>query len=152
MVVESGRSRVEDGSTVDPSEYLPDCDLSLEHVYGYSCGLRNVVFYGAKDDLIYPAGNVAVIQTTHTLTKLASEGELPTSQKLFCQHQDTVCCLAVHPSKQFVATGSQPLSQANKYNPSTESCVLVWSTETLQVLVRLHAAQVSPTGMCCTCL
>ncbi|XP_046848411.1 echinoderm microtubule-associated protein-like 6 [Xenia sp. Carnegie-2017] len=73
----------------------PRSQLRLEWVYGYrghQC--RNNLYFTASKDLVYFVAGVGIVYNLKGNT-----------QRFFLGHNDDIICLALHPEKQFVATG-----------------------------------------------
>eukprot|EP00873_Tetraselmis_striata_P042208 jgi/Tetstr1/462472/TSEL_007468.t1 len=85
-----------DPSIADRSAMLPDIELELDFVYGYS-GLQNTapnLFYLSPDEVIYYTAGVGV-----------KYNKTSNTQCFFRHHDDDVNCLAYSPRRQLAATG-----------------------------------------------
>lgn len=91
---------------------LPACRLQLSHLYGYQCG--NNLFYLSNRLVVYPCGSVAVV--AHV-----AEGK----QRFFCEHSGAITSLAVHPQRQYVATGACG-------QPDQPASLIVWDARKLK--------------------
>lgn len=114
-----------------PSNYVPSkaddrgpsADLQLEYCYGYrGHDVRDSVHYLDSSTIVYPAGSMVVKLEMSTNT-----------QAFFMDHDDDVVCLAVDPTKRFVASG-QVASRLRKDtdNNRPSATVLVWDTRTMR--------------------
>jgi len=128
------RSTVFPPSEFDPrnvtrSSKAPSAELRLEHCYGYA-GLDNTapnLFYLTTGEVVYYTAALGVV-----LDKDKLEKKKP-CQRFFHGHDDDIKCLAMHPNREWVATGQlgrRPL-------------VCVWDAVTCQQLQRI----VHPAGM-----
>ena len=128
------RSTVFPPSEFDPrnvtrSSKAPSAELELEHCYGYA-GLDNTapnLFYLTTGEVVYYTAALGVV-----LDKDKLEKKKP-CQRFFHGHDDDIKCLAMHPNREWVATGQlgrRPL-------------VCVWDAVTCQQLQRI----VHPAGM-----
>jgi WD40 repeat protein len=54
------------------------------------------------------------------------------TQRFFNKHDEDIVCLAIHPSKKFIATGNM----AEKGRKFTD--IYVWDVETLEIKARLN--------------
>ena len=122
-----GRHRV---TTVAPSDYSralesddpPNSDLQLHHVYGYQAGDNLYYLTAQSGEIVYPVASVGVVAHVHSL------------QQRFANQSTAarITALALHPSKQWAATGHQATS-------STTACRLsIWSTSSMLERVDLH--------------
>jgi len=90
-----------DPELVKRSSCAPEAELELEHVYGYA-GSKNAsgnLFYLATGELVYHAAAVGVV-----LDKGKQE-KGQRCQRFFFGHDGDITCLAVHPNREWVATG-----------------------------------------------
>eukprot|EP00003_Mantamonas_plastica_P007140 TRINITY_DN1595_c0_g1_i1.p1 TRINITY_DN1595_c0_g1~~TRINITY_DN1595_c0_g1_i1.p1 ORF type:complete len:1924 (+),score=719.51 TRINITY_DN1595_c0_g1_i1:2008-7779(+) len=95
----------------------PEEFLSLEHVMGYrGQDTRNNLFYNNENRLVYSAAGTGVVMNPDDNT-----------MQFMTDHSDDVISLAIHPNKQFVATG-----QIGK-NPY----VTIWDSNSMEVKSQL---------------
>mmetsp|Transcript_32689 Transcript_32689/g.92738 ORF Transcript_32689/g.92738 Transcript_32689/m.92738 type:complete len:986 (+) Transcript_32689:227-3184(+) len=108
-----------DPRQAERSATLPDVDLSLEFVYGYS-GLLNTapnLFYVNEDEVIYYTAGVGVKYNRRMNT-----------QCFFLKHNDDIHCMAYSPARCLAATGQ--VGAVGKNCPKV--CIwepLVWSPD-----------------------
>lgn len=113
------------------SAFLPKPHMWLEHVYGYA-GIKNLsnnIFYThnsneAESQVVYYTGMVGIVysKSDHDLGR--------NCQKFFFGHDNDIECLAIHPNRQFVATGQQKSTWGPPY-------VCVWDVDNCDQLQRL---------------
>eukprot|EP00210_Caulerpa_lentillifera_P000626 g605.t1 len=120
-----------DSRTALRSAFLPRAQMWLEHVYGYagSRNLANNVFYTHNtntetSEIVYYTGMVGIV-----FRKDLHDQGLP-SQRFFFGHDNDIECLAIHPNRQFVATGQQKAPGSCPY-------VCVWDVDSLCQLQRI---------------
>ena len=90
-----------DGRNVVRSGKAPDAELELDHVYGYA-GLDNTapnIFYLGTGEIVYYTAAVGVVLDKDKLEKREK------CQRFFFGHDDDIKCLAIHPNREWVATG-----------------------------------------------
>ena len=90
-----------DPELVRRSKCAPEAELELEHVYGYA-GLDNTsnnLFYLNTGEVVYYTAAVGVVLDKDKLEKGAR------CQRFFFGHDDDIKSLAVHPNREWVATG-----------------------------------------------
>ena len=83
------------------SACAPEATLELEHAYGYA-GSQNTssnLFYLSTGEVVYHAASLGIV-----LDKDASEKKKP-CQRFFFGHDETITCMAVHPNREWVASG-----------------------------------------------
>ena len=99
----------------------PKGNLNLKHVHGLrSHDVRNAVQYCNNGVIVFPASKLAVVQNTINANK----------QKFFAMHDEEIVCVAVHPDKRTIATGS--ISRKNdEENPLNFVDIFVWDCESL---------------------
>ncbi|CAM9107723.1 unnamed protein product, partial [Hapterophycus canaliculatus] len=94
------------------SPCIPDEDLELEWIHGYSAqGSRQNLAYNRNGEIIYPAACAGVIMTKRTKP-------LQHRQAFNLDHTQAITCLSMHPDKSHVATGQEGSSPV----------VLVWNS------------------------
>ncbi|TMW58376.1 hypothetical protein Poli38472_009935 [Pythium oligandrum] len=95
--------------TLNPN--APAAGLELDWIYGFNSDLRNIVKYVTPAEIVYPAGNVAVLYDV-----------IEHKQCFVFHHSDLVQCVAVHPvNRHIVATGERGAIPK----------IVVWNTNTL---------------------
>ncbi|DBA05060.1 TPA: hypothetical protein N0F65_000748 [Lagenidium giganteum] len=81
--------------TINPSS--PAASLDLEWIYGFNSDVRNVLHYVSPAEIVFPAGNVAVLYDV-----------IEHKQRFAAFHTDVVQTVAVHPiNRNIVATGER---------------------------------------------
>ena len=118
-----------DPELVRRSACAPEAELELEHVYGYA-GLDNTsnnLFYLNTGEVVYYTAAVGVVLDKDKLEKGAR------CQRFFFGHDDDIKSLAVHPNREWVATG-----QLGRF-----PFVCVWDGVTMLQLQKI----VHPNGM-----
>ena len=128
------RSTVFPPSEFDPrnvtrSSKAPSAELELEHCYGYA-GLENTapnLFYLTTGEVVYYTAALGVVLDKDKLEKKKR------CQRFFHGHDDDIKCLAIHPNREWVATGQL----------GRRPYVCVWDAITCQQLQRI----VHPAGM-----
>ncbi|CAM9284992.1 unnamed protein product, partial [Choristocarpus tenellus] len=92
-------SSITDSGTEDTAPCIPDDDLELEWIHGYSAqGSRQNLVYNRNGEIIYPAACVGVVMTKGTKPE-------PHKQSFNLGHTQAISCLTIHPDKAHVATG-----------------------------------------------
>uniref|UniRef100_A0A671R5K6 HELP domain-containing protein n=1 Tax=Sinocyclocheilus anshuiensis TaxID=1608454 RepID=A0A671R5K6_9TELE len=92
----------------------PDEGLRLQFVHGYrGCDCRNNLFYTQAGEVVYHVAAVAVVYNRQQHT-----------QRFYIGHDDDILSLAVHPLKDYVATGQV----------GRDPAIHVWDTQTLKCL------------------
>lgn len=113
----------------------PKAHMWLEHVYGYA-GIKNLsnnLFYTRNStesvsEVVYYTGMVGIVYV-----KNDHDAGRP-CQRFFFGHDNDIECLAIHPGRQFVATGQQRSTCGVPY-------VCIWDVDTCEQLQRLdHGA------------
>mmetsp|Transcript_65798 Transcript_65798/g.104183 ORF Transcript_65798/g.104183 Transcript_65798/m.104183 type:complete len:1549 (+) Transcript_65798:228-4874(+) len=105
------------------SAELPDEELELEYVYGYSGNLHNHIHALDVNKVAYCAAAVAVVMDVQTNT-----------QTIFRGHDQRVTCLAINREKELAATGQGELK-------SSGSCFCcIWRVADCSEVSRLHVA------------
>lgn len=125
---------------IEAPDPLSGARLVLHHVYGYDGDPNNKQHpFGSKgknvfwiDDyrIVYPAAAIIVINDVRRDSK----------QGFFCGHTDKVTCIAIHPSRQRVAS-----AQGGK-----ESFILIWEPKNIKRGLSVSKSAVkllSPSGM-----
>jgi WD40 repeat protein len=121
------------GAIVPPTN-LPHIDksapadnLSIDYVYGYrAIDSRNNVFYTAKsNEIVYMTAALGIVLNTDTNTQRFFGGGDKTKLK---GHDDDITALAVHPNKQYVATG-----QVGK-----DPLICVWEVKDCSLLAKFR--------------
>ena len=118
-----------DPENVVRSSKAPSAELELEHVYGYA-GLENTapnLYYLKSGEVVYYTAAVGVVLDKDKLEKKQQ------CQRFFFGHDDDIKCLAIHPNREWVATG-----QLGK-----RPFVCVWDGATCQQLQKIT----HPAGM-----
>ena len=90
-----------DARNVARSGKAPDAELELDHVYGYA-GLNNTapnIFYLGTGEICYYTAAVGVVLDKEKLEKREK------CQRFFFGHDDDIKCMAIHPNREWVATG-----------------------------------------------
>lgn len=126
QIIPPSKSMVYPPSNFVPSKsdkQPPPSELVLEYCYGYrGHDVSDSVHYLDASTIVYPAGAMVVRHDIATNT-----------QSFFLDHDDDVVCLAVDPSKRFVASGqiaSRQRRDAESNRPS--ATVLVWDARTMR--------------------
>ncbi|GMH32772.1 hypothetical protein BSKO_00606 [Bryopsis sp. KO-2023] len=126
------------------SAMLPKAHMWLEHVYGYA-GIRNLsnnLFYTHNStetisEVVYFTGMTGIVYCKN------DHDEGKPSQRFFFGHDNDIECLAIHPSRRFVATGQQRAPGGLPY-------VCIWDVDTCDQLQRLdHCADDRSVIACC---
>ncbi|KAM3930547.1 echinoderm microtubule-associated protein-like 6 isoform 4-T4 [Leptodactylus fuscus] len=95
-------------------EKAPEESLKLKFVHGYrGYDCRNNLFYTQTGEVVYHVAAVAVVYN-----------RLQHSQRLYLGHDDDILSLAIHPVKDYVATGQI----------GRDAAIHVWDTQTLKCL------------------
>ncbi|XP_075452066.1 echinoderm microtubule-associated protein-like 6 isoform X3 [Ascaphus truei] len=95
-------------------EKAPEESLKLKFVHGYrGYDCRNNLFYTQTGEVVYHVAAVAVIYNGQQH-----------SQRLYLGHDDDIMSLAIHPVKDYVATGQI----------GRDAAIHVWDTQTLKCL------------------
>uniref|UniRef100_UPI00358E5FDC echinoderm microtubule-associated protein-like 5 isoform X4 n=1 Tax=Myxine glutinosa TaxID=7769 RepID=UPI00358E5FDC len=95
-------------------ERPPSDSLRLHFVHGYrGSDCRNNLFYTQTGEVVYHVAAVGVVYNRHTH-----------SQRFYLGHDDDILCLALHPAKDYAATGQV----------GRDAQVHIWDTETLRPL------------------
>ncbi|XP_040207585.1 echinoderm microtubule-associated protein-like 6 isoform X1 [Rana temporaria] len=95
-------------------EKAPEESLKLKFVHGYrGYDCRNNLFYTQTGEVVYHVAAVAVVYD-----------RLQHSQRLYLGHNDDILSLAIHPTKDYVATGQI----------GRDAAIHVWDTQTLKCL------------------
>ncbi|OCT79280.1 hypothetical protein XELAEV_18026090mg [Xenopus laevis] len=95
-------------------EKAPDESLKLKFVHGYrGYDCRNNLFYTQTGEVVYHVAAIAVVydRVQHT-------------QRFYLGHDDDILSLAIHPVKDYVATGQV----------GRDAAIHVWDTQTLKCL------------------
>lgn len=101
---------------------VPVISHTGSHGYrGVDC--RNNLHFLPNGELAWNTAATAVMMDCHNRT-----------QRFFCEHDDDIMCIAVHPTQAVVATG-QVASQRNKLPP-----IIVWDAATAKSLCVLQGA------------
>jgi WD40 repeat protein len=109
-------------------EVMPNDDLSLNWVYGYSArSTRGAVQYDGEGRIIYPAATLGVVFDK------AKSAEQQEAQRYFMGHTDEITALDVHQSLGVAASGTKGCGNIT---------VLVWDTATQQPRQRLDCGEV----------
>lgn len=97
----------------------PDGNMKLLYAHGFrSFDTRNNLKYVTKDDVVFSTAALGVVLNKPTNT-----------QKFFNMHPEDIVSLAIHPSKDIVATGQ--MAQAGR---SKQIDIFVWRVSTMQML------------------
>ena len=118
-----------DGENVARSRAPPEAELELEHAYGYA-GVDNLapnLFYLNTGEVVYYVAAVGVVLDKDKLEKREK------CQRFFFGHDDDIKCIAMHPNREWVATGQL----------GRRPFVCVWDAVTCLQLQRI----VHPAGM-----
>ncbi|CAM9415834.1 unnamed protein product, partial [Ectocarpus fasciculatus] len=84
-----------------PAPCIPDDDLELEWIHGYSAqASRQNLVYNCNGEIVYPAACAGVVMTKRTKP-------LSHRQTYNLDHNQAITCLAMHPDKAHVATGQE---------------------------------------------
>ena len=86
---------------VKRSTCAPEAELELEHAYGYA-GSENTssnVFYLMTGEIVYYTAAICVVLDKDKLEKRQK------CQRFFFGHTEDITCLAVHPNREWVASG-----------------------------------------------
>ncbi|GCB64382.1 hypothetical protein scyTo_0011737, partial [Scyliorhinus torazame] len=95
-------------------ERAPEGSLKLQFVHGYrGYDCRNNLFYTQAAEVVYHVAAIGIVYNRQQH-----------SQRFYLGHDDDILCLAIHPIKDYVATG-----QVGR-DPS----IHVWDTQTLKCL------------------
>ncbi|KAJ6667049.1 hypothetical protein lerEdw1_019052 [Lerista edwardsae] len=95
-------------------ERAPDDSLKLQFIHGYrGYDCRNNLFYTQTGEVVYHIAAVAVVYNRQQHT-----------QRLYLGHDDDILSLAIHPVKDYVATGQV----------GRDAAIHVWNTQTLKCL------------------
>ena len=95
----------------------PDCDLSFDWSYGYKGNeSRNNLYFLSKDKIVYFVAAVGIVYEFKKQIKQA-----------FIHHTDDILSLALHPNKQFVATGQK------KDLKTKQAEIAIWNSEDCQI-------------------
>lgn len=111
------------------SSKAPSAELELEHVYGYA-GVENTapnLFYLRSGEVVYYTAALGIV-----LDKDKLEKKQP-CQRFFFGHDDDIKCLAIHPNREWVATGQL----------GRRPFVCIWDAMNCQQLQKI----VHPSGM-----
>jgi WD40 repeat protein len=104
---------------------IPSISLEIEYVYGYRCfDSRNNVFYTRNtDEIVYMTAALGIVLNKRSNTQKVFGGGLSSSSH---GHIDDITALAIHPNKDFVATGEvgkNPKICVWKATDPSSSCV-----------------------------
>uniref|UniRef100_A0A803SL06 EMAP like 6 n=1 Tax=Anolis carolinensis TaxID=28377 RepID=A0A803SL06_ANOCA len=95
-------------------ERAPEDSLKLQFIHGYrGYDCRNNLFYTQTGEVVYHIAAVAVVYSRQQHT-----------QRLYLGHDDDILSLAIHPVKDFVATGQV----------GRDAAIHIWDTQTLKCL------------------
>ena len=119
----------------------PDASLVLEYVHGYRCeDARNNLRYTRSGKVVYHTAALGVVMDpVEGKGKGDAEAKGGYEQKHFFEHTDDILCLAIHPEKNYVATG--------EVGPHPLICV--WDTTTMECMARITG--VLTKGICQIC-
>ncbi|XP_075303783.1 echinoderm microtubule-associated protein-like 5 [Odontesthes bonariensis] len=93
-------------------ERAPGSGIKLHFIHGYrGYDCRSNLFYTQTGEIVYHVAAVGVVYNRQQNT-----------QRFYMGHDDDILCLAIHPLKDFVATGQV----------GRDSAVHIWDTETLK--------------------
>ncbi|XP_057714633.1 echinoderm microtubule-associated protein-like 5 isoform X2 [Corythoichthys intestinalis] len=93
-------------------ERAPGSGLKLHFIHGYrGYDCRSNLFYTQTGEIVYHVAAVGIVYNRQQNT-----------QRFYMGHDDDILCLAIHPLKDFVATGQV----------GRDSSVHIWDTETLK--------------------
>ncbi|XP_072221520.1 echinoderm microtubule-associated protein-like 5 isoform X3 [Leuresthes tenuis] len=93
-------------------ERAPGSGIKLHFIHGYrGYDCRSNLFYTQTGEIVYHVAAVGVVYNRQQNT-----------QRFYMGHDDDILCLAIHPLKDFVATGQV----------GRDSSVHIWDTETLK--------------------
>ncbi|KAK7903892.1 hypothetical protein WMY93_016499 [Mugilogobius chulae] len=95
-------------------ERAPGSGVKLHFIHGYrGYDCRSNLFYTQTGEIVYHVAAVGVVYNRQQNT-----------QRFYMGHNDDILCLAIHPLKDFVATGQV----------GRDSSIHIWDTETLKAL------------------
>ncbi|XP_037097720.1 echinoderm microtubule-associated protein-like 5 isoform X2 [Syngnathus acus] len=93
-------------------ERAPGSGLKLHFIHGYrGYDCRSNLFYTQTGEIVYHVAAVGIVYNRQQNT-----------QRFYMGHDDDILCLAIHPLKDFVATGQV----------GRDSCIHIWDPETLK--------------------
>ena len=126
----------------------PDCELELEHVYGYAGKTKYMnnrvdplsstvspnLFYTSTKEVVYFTAAVGVVLGWE---EDEAQGMLTsTRQRFFQAHDDDILCLAIDESKNYCATG-QTLPLRRRKGQSNDPIASIWDVHSMQELMQL---------------
>ncbi|XP_032820802.2 echinoderm microtubule-associated protein-like 6 isoform X1 [Petromyzon marinus] len=104
-------------ATSQRRERAPSSSLRLHFVHGYrGYDCRNNLYYTQTGEVVHHVAAVGIVYNRQQHT-----------QRFYLGHDDDILCLAIHPAKDYIATGQV----------GRDAAVHVWDTETLRPLAVL---------------
>jgi WD40 repeat protein len=121
------------GAIVQPTDVpkidhkVPSQDLEINYVYGYrAIDSRNNIFYTSNPkEIVYMTAALGIVLNTETNTqRFFGGGEKSKLQG----HDDDITSLAIHPSRQYVATGQS----------GQDPLICVWAAEDCSLIAKFR--------------